>query len=124
MSTQAQALERAIELIDEGPFDMATYEMCAAAALYRAAAEQHPAAELGQVDAPKGAYADLLALACDAYAFRGNGDLLTRLHDGLWEIMRVRNMSARQATLAALQTALAFATIRSTEADDRAATYA
>jgi hypothetical protein len=55
MSTQA--LQRAIELVDDKPFDMSTYEMCAATALHRAVAE-HPDGELGEAYEPAGEYAD------------------------------------------------------------------
>lgn len=111
MNTQA-ALERAVELVDEGSFDIATYEACAATALYRALADTQPGAERGEVDEPAGEYAALLDYVCTVNAFPQRADLLSALHDGLWAIMRQDGRTARDAARVTFRTALGVARTR------------
>jgi hypothetical protein len=80
-------MSKAIELVDGQPFDPSTGSALPTA-LRRAVAEQDLGGDVGEVPEPVGEYADLLALVCDANGFAFRVDLLTTLHDGLWEVMR------------------------------------
>ena len=61
---------------------------------------------VGEAHEPAGEYADLLALICDTNGFAFNIDLLTTLHDGLWEVMRQDDTTAWDAALAMFQRAM------------------